>query len=268
MTNLSELNWVFVLLAIAGGFLPTIFWLWFWLQEDRKKPEPLRLIMKTFIIGGFFIVLAFALERLVVPNGDIVQQISDVYKNNFSLISLILISLPLIAWAFIEEFVKYLAAYVGALKNKQCDEPVDMMVYMITAALGFSAVENFLFLLNVLITDGATSNSFLFTGNLRFLGATLLHTVTSAVFGALLSFAFYHNKWIKKIAWVLGLMASGTLHVIFNFFIIVNEGGDVLRVLIGLWAGAMIIIFIFEVVKRLRYGKIITRLTNQSPYVQ
>jgi RsiW-degrading membrane proteinase PrsW (M82 family) len=268
MTNLGELNWVFILLAVAGGFLPTIFWLWFWLQEDHKKPEPLRLIMKTFIIGGFFIVIAFVLEKFTAPSGDIASQILDVYKNSFALWPLILVSIPLIAWAFIEELVKYIAAYVAALKNKQCDEPIDMMVYMITAALGFSAVENFLFLLNVLMTDGSNSSSFLFTGNLRFLGATLLHTVTSAVFGAFLSFAFYRNKWIKKFSWILGLIVSGSLHVFFNFFIIVNEGGNVLRVLIGLWAAAMIIIFIFEVVKRLHYGKIITSPINQSPYVQ
>lgn len=268
MTNLGGLNWVFVLLAVAGGFLPTIFWLWFWLQEDRKKPEPVRLIMKTFIVGGFFIVVAFFLERFFSPNGNIVEQVSNVYNNGFSLWPLIVISSPLIAWAFIEELVKYIAAYVAALKNKQCDEPIDMMVYMITAALGFSAVENFLFLLNVLSTDETTSSSFLFTGNLRFLGATLLHTVTSAIFGAFLGFAFYRNKYIKKIAWLLGLIVSTALHVTFNFFIIVNEGGDVLRVLICLWAAAMVIIFIFEVVKRLNYGKIITSPINQSPYVQ
>lgn len=264
MSNLGGLSWIFVLLAVAGGFLPTIFWLWFWLHEDRKKPEPVRLIMKTFIIGGFFIVLAFILERFFSPSGDIVTQVSEVYKNGFLLWPLLVISFPLIAWAFIEELVKYLAAYVGALKNKQCDEPIDMMVYMITAALGFSAVENFLFLLNVLSVDGTNSSSFLFTGNLRFLGATLLHTVTSAVFGAFLSFAFARNKWIKKLAWILGLLTSTTLHVLFNFFIIVNEGGSVLRVLICLWVAAMFIIFIFEVVKRLHYGKIISNPISQT----
>ncbi len=268
MTNLGGLNWVFILLAVAGGFLPTVFWLWFWLQEDRKKPEPVRLIMKTFIVGGFFIILAFTLEKFFAPNGDIVEQVSDVYQKGFSFWPILLISGPLVAWAFIEEFVKYIAAYVAALKNKQCDEPIDMMIYMITAALGFSAVENFLFLLNVLVTDGTTSSSFLFTGNLRFLGATLLHTVTSALLGAFLGFAFYRNKWLKKIAWFLGLIASTALHVLFNFFIIVNEGGNVLRVLICLWAVAMIIIFIFEVIKRLHYGKIITSPIKQSPYVQ
>lgn len=267
MANWEQMNWVFVLIAIAGGFLPTIFWLWFWLQEDRKKPEPLRLIMKTFIVGGFFIALAFLLEKFLVPSTNVIGQVSSAYQNNSGLWTLIFVSSPLIAWAVIEELVKYLAAYTAALKNKNCDEPIDMMVYMITAALGFSAVENFLFLLNILSVDGLISNSFLLTGNLRFLGATLLHIVTSAVFGVFLSFTFSRDKLTRILAWVAGLFASTALHVLFNFFIIVNEGGDVIRVLICLWIVAMFIIFLFEVVKRLRYGKIITSPINEFPYV-
>jgi len=264
----NDFNWLFILLAVMGGFLPTIFWLWFWLQEDKKKPEPMRLVMKTFIIGGFLIIVAFTLERLVAPNSSITDQILNAYRAHLELWPLIIIGVPLIVWAVIEELVKYIAAYIAALKNKSCDEPIDMMIYMVTAALGFSAVENFLFLLNVLVTDGASSASFLFTGNLRFLGATLLHSVTSAIFGAFLSFAFTRGKITKTLAWILGLIAASALHVLFNFFIIVNEGGDVLLVLICLWAVAMFVIFLFEIVKRLSYGKIInSSLNNQSTYV-
>lgn len=264
----SNLNWLFVLLAVVGGFLPTVFWLWFWLQEDHKKPEPIRLVMKTFIVGGFFIILAFVLERLISPNSSITDQILNAYRTHIEIWPLIILGAPLIAWATIEELVKYLAAYVAALKNKSCDEPIDMMIYMVTAALGFSAIENFLFLLNVLVTDGTSSASFLFTGNLRFLGATLLHSVTSAIFGAFLSFSFARGKIVKTIAWILGFIAASALHVLFNFFIIVNEGGDVLRVLICLWTVAMFVIFLFEIVKRLSYGKIInSSLNNQSTYV-
>jgi len=242
-------------MALVGGFLPTFFWLWFWLQEDKKKPEPTHLILKTFIIGAFFIIPAFLLERFFAPSADIVNQISLAYQSHEGLFILISLASPLIAWAIIEEVIKYLGAYVGALRSRFCDEPIDMMVYLITSALGFAAIENFLFLLNVLISDGLVTSSFLFTGNLRFLGATLLHIVTSAIFGACLSFAFYRGRFLKLLAWILGLFASATLHVLFNFFIIVNEEGDVLRVLIGLWIVAMFVIFLFEVVKRLTYSK-------------
>jgi RsiW-degrading membrane proteinase PrsW (M82 family) len=251
MTGWENMSWFFILFAIAGGFLPTIFWLWFWLQEDRRKPEPLRLIMKTFIVGGFFIVPAFALEKFLAPNTNIIELVSNAYRDKSPFWPLIIISSPLIIWAVIEEIIKYLAARIAALKNKQCDEPIDVMIYMITAALGFSAVENFLFLLNILSINTIPLNSLFLTGNLRFLGATLLHIVASAVFGTFLSFAFYRSKIIKTLAWILGLTTATALHVFFNFFIIVNEGDNVLKVLLSIWIIAIFIIFIFEVIKRI-----------------
>lgn len=250
---------LFLLLAILGGFLPTIFWLWFWLHEDKKKPEPTRLVMKTFIVGGFFIIAAFLLEKLVAPSGNLVDQILTVWQTNPSWPLLLLVSWPLIAWSLIEEFVKYAAAYVAALKNKNFDEPIDAMIYLITAALGFAAVENFLFLLNVLHTDNFALGSFLLTGNLRFLGATLLHTVTSATMGAFLSFSFYRSRKIRFLSGIIGLLAATTLHTLFNFFIIVNEGNGVFPVLLVLWLFAMFVIFLFEIVKKLAYAKIITK---------
>jgi protease PrsW len=263
----SQLSF-FLLLAAVGGFLPTIFWLWFWLHEDKKKPEPTRLIMKTFIVGGFFIVAAFLLEKLVSPSGDLVGQILSTYQNNFSPWLIIIAGWPLIAWALIEEFVKYAAAYVAALKNKNFDEPIDAMIYMITAALGFAAVENFLFLINVLHTDNFALGSFLLTGNLRFLGATLLHTVTSAILGAFLSFSFYRGAKFKLLSGIVGLVVATALHALFNFFIIINEGSGVFRVLVVLWMFAMLVIFLFEIVKRLAYARTITKPINQQSYVQ
>ena len=246
-------------MAVLGGFLPTIFWLWFWLHEDKKKPEPTRLIMKTFIVGGFFIIAAFLLEKLVTPNTNLTGQILDVYQNNFSWSLILAVGWPLIAWALIEEFVKYAAAYVAALKNKNFDEPIDAMIYLITAALGFAAVENFLFLLNVLGTDNFALGSFLLTGNLRFLGATLLHTVTSAILGACLSFSFYRSRRFKFLSVLVGLLTATALHTLFNFFILVKEGSGVLAVLIGLWLSAMLVIFLFEIVKRLAYTRTIIK---------
>ncbi len=259
---------LFLLLAVAGGFLPTIFWLWFWLHEDKKKPEPMRLIIKTFIVGSFFIIPAFLLEKLVAPNVNLVDQILDTYQNNFSWPLILIVGWPLIAWALIEEFAKYAAAYVGALKNKDFNEPIDAMIYLITAALGFAAIENFLFLLNVLHTDNLALGSFFLTGNLRFLGATLLHTVTSAILGASLSFSFYRAKKFKILSGIIGLLTATALHVIFNFFIIISEGNGVFRVLVILWLSVMFIIFLFEIIKRLAYPKTIIRSINQQLYVQ
>ena len=50
-------------LALTGGFLPAIVWLWFWLGEDEKRPEPTGYILQAFLVGGLTVLIAFFLER-------------------------------------------------------------------------------------------------------------------------------------------------------------------------------------------------------------
>ena len=53
-------------------------------------------------------------------------------------------------WVIIEEVLKYSAALMVVLWHKAVDEPIDVIIYMITIALGFSALENALFIFNPL----------------------------------------------------------------------------------------------------------------------
>ena len=44
-----------LLIAIVGGILPALIWLFFWLMEDRCEPEPKRYIFLCFL-GGMLAV--------------------------------------------------------------------------------------------------------------------------------------------------------------------------------------------------------------------
>ena len=37
---MNDLNLTMSLFALIGGFVPALVWLWFWLKEDKQKPEP------------------------------------------------------------------------------------------------------------------------------------------------------------------------------------------------------------------------------------
>jgi len=250
----SLINFKVTLLIIAGGFLPAFLWLWFWLKEDKKNPEPKLMILATFIAGGLSVFAAFYLERETAGSIDSVSlenaRISftpfwDGLKAAYPLIALFL------GWGLIEEFVKYLAATIAAFTNKNFNEPVDGMIYMITAALGFAAVENSLFLLKV-IREGSGGYNFLITGNLRFLGANLLHIFCSAVIGAIIGLSF-QIKGIKKIFRIIvGILIATMLHALFNFFIIINDGENQVKVIIILWALIVALIVLFEKIKKIK----------------
>jgi len=217
-----------VLFALLGGILPALLWLWFWLNEDRKNPEPRGLILLAFL-GGMLMV------PLVIP-------FESMLESYFVAGTAVIIS-----WSIIEELFKYIAAYVIVLRRPEVNEPIDAVIYMITVALGFAALENTLFLLTPL-SDSFFAESIL-TGNFRFLGATLLHTLSSAVVGFALAFSFYKHKNIKFAYVALGLVLAIVLHALFNFFIITSDGERLLTVFSFVWIGIVILLILFEKIK-------------------
>ena len=54
-----------ILYAFLGGVLPTIFWLWFWLKEDKLHPEPKKYIAYSFIFEIFSALLVLPVETII-----------------------------------------------------------------------------------------------------------------------------------------------------------------------------------------------------------
>ncbi|MCX6731476.1 MAG: PrsW family glutamic-type intramembrane protease [Candidatus Parcubacteria bacterium] len=214
-------------LALAGGILPALFWLWFWLKED-PHPEPRRVLMATFF-GGM----------IAVGGALVAEYLFSLYFSG---------AIMLLFWAFTEEALKYFAAWRIALTKPSFDEPIDALIYLITAALGFASLENILFSLKSFSSTGLVFG--LITGNLRFIGATLLHTACSAIVGASIAFCFFHKKKMRHNV-IGGIILATILHFIFNYFIIKSGGENILKIFLPLWLGIIIIIFIFEKVKRI-----------------
>lgn len=223
-------NTLTIFYSLVGGVLPALFWLWFWLQEDRLHPEPRSRIITVFVFGMISVFLVLPFERFVF----------DYMAQSLSIITIFL-------WASLEEVFKYIAAYFSALKGREMDEPIDAIIYMITAALGFSALENSLFLSN-LIDLGKISDSFI-TGNSRFLGATLLHTASSAAIGVMIGLAYYKKAKTKVIFLGTGLALSIVLHTAFNLLIMKLEK-DLFFVFSGVWILIISLILLIEKVKK------------------
>ena len=217
-------------LAILGGIIPSVIWLWFWLGEDKRKPEPLRLLLACFLAGVISVIFVLPLEKLVQ---------SSVRSYEWKIIG----------WAGIEEIVKYLVAMWTLHKTIHAEDPVDWPIYLITTALGFAAIENTLFLIKPLSLDQATVS--LLTGQLRFLGATLLHTVASGIIGISIGLSLYMNKWQKKLAVLMGIVGAIALHSVFNFFIMSNEGNNFIKIFGFLWVVTIIVLLVFEKLRRM-----------------
>lgn len=224
-----------IIYAFLGGILPALVWLYFLLKEDRRCPEPRHMIALAFFAGILSVPLVLPLERfsvLVLPAGIPV----------------------IIAWAAIEETVKYLLAAIMVLWRRSVDESPDLVIYMLTVALGFAALENALFLLAPL-SGGNIVEGFL-TGNLRFIGSTLLHVVASSVIGFALAFSFHKGRVVRTVFATIGLILAIALHALFNFLIIDGSGSFTLLAFFMVWSGAVVLFALFEILKYFRYRKV------------
>jgi RsiW-degrading membrane proteinase PrsW (M82 family) len=229
MANLGTIETL--LYALLGGILPALLWLWFWRKEDRLHPEPRRLIMYAFLGGMLVVFVVLPLERYAL--GVLTAGSTLLYA----------------AWAAIEEVMKFVAAYLLVLRRRENDEPTDVVLYMITSALGFAALENALFIMNPL-ENGQLLTGIL-TGNLRFFGATLLHVLASSVVGLALALTFYRPARVRRMALLGSLVLATVLHTLFNFFIL-NNSEHILLVFSGVWVGIVVLLLLFEKVKKLR----------------
>lgn len=220
-----------IVYALLAGILPALLWLWFWLREDNLHPEPRSLVAGSFIAGMIVVVVAAFAEKYVA---DIIFDTEYRY----------------IAWAAIEEILKFLAVALVVFHSKNMDEPIDAMIYCITVALGFAALENALFILSPL-NDGDITKGII-TGNMRFVGATLVHTVCSAVIGFMVGISFYKNTFIKALSLISGVILAVVLHAGFNLAIINQTVTSVLKVFGFVWIGVVILIILFEEIKGIK----------------
>ena len=217
-------------LALLEGLIPSLIWLWFWLKEDQKKYEPRGLLAICFVVGMLAVIFVLPVEKLI-----------QTFVNSQQM--------QIIGWAVAEEIIKFLAVMLVVYKINYTDEPIDWPIYFITTALGFAALENMLFLIKPISLNQTTIG--LITSNLRFLGATLLHAVSSGIIGIAMGLSLHMGKSKKYIYVSAALILAIALHSLFNFFIMKSNGSNVLEVFGFLWVATIIIMILFEKIRRM-----------------
>ncbi|MEW6408107.1 MAG: PrsW family intramembrane metalloprotease [Patescibacteria group bacterium] len=198
MSALTILWFIFVAL------LPGLFWLWFYRRQDNPfDQEPLRLIFKTFLYGAAIALPAVALEFAA----DFFFSFS--ISQNF----LVIVFGALFVIAPIEEFLKYWVVKKTIYHQPTFSEPLDGIIYCISAGLGFASFENLL----VVFSEGESAIL------LRFATATLMHAIASGIVGYYLGRAkFLKNKGGKGSLITFGLVSAILLHGVYNIVVSAN----------------------------------------------
>jgi len=203
-----------ILIYIFFGILPSLVWLSYYLRKDAH-PESNGMVLKIFLWGALVTIPVFFV------------QIG--FSNLLGQISLNQLVYDLIYWFLVislsEEVFKYLVIKVKVINSPELDEPLDVMLYMIIAALGFAALENVLYLFSPVnqMSFNDLMVRTLIISFVRFIGATFLHTLCSAVIGYSLAISFCEVKW-KRLIFVAGITTAMLLHGLYDFSIMTLDG--------------------------------------------
>lgn len=183
-------------LLLGVSFAPAVLWVWYFQRQDSRDREPARLLAKAFVFGMFAVPPAAGVEYLF--QGQLLASAQP----------LIRFLALFVAVGCVEELAKFAAFGLAVRRSGAFNEPLDGIVYAVTAALGFAAVENLLY----------TAAFGLQIAPARAVIASLAHASFSGIVGYAAGLAaFCARPWTAALA---GLAAAAALHALYNFLII------------------------------------------------
>ena len=190
------------LLLLSGIIAPAIFWIGYFYYKDRFRPEPIRNLGISYLLGFGAAFLCFKfyglLPYLGIPDDPSILMESQ--RIQFFFYSLGVIGL-------VEELFKLLPFLLVIFLFKAFDEKIDGIIYASMIALGFASFENLYYLVYM--------EGFELFG--RAFASPLTHTIFSSIWGYTIGIARIKNKSILK-ALLIGLPIAAFFHGIFDFF--------------------------------------------------
>lgn len=193
------------------GFAPALFWLWYFYIKDRYAPEPRSWILRIFVLGMLS----------TIPIALVEAGIGALYPSD--------LFLAVVVAPVVEEVGKFLVVYWFVFRRPVFDEPIDGIVYAVTAALGFAALENFVYLF------AAYSETLTLPLELSVLRAVLSvpgHALMSSMWGYALGHSLVTPHPLITRLIFQGLLLAIVLHAAFNFLIGVGVIGATLLILV------------------------------------
>ena len=181
------------------AILPTLALLLFFMYSDKFK-EPKKTVLSTFILGIFIIA------PLQVFHYGTVMIIGEPIEYNAFFKAFF-------ASAFLEELFKFCVLFFFCTKFTEFNEPMDGIVYGITASLGFAFWENLEYI--YLYDDPTTKESLLMTWRRSFT-AVPSHAFDGVIMGFFIG-RHYFRDYKTNTNLILALLIPVTLHGFYDW---------------------------------------------------
>ncbi len=163
--------------ALAFAAVPSVLWLGYFYLQDRNEPEPKQLVFGMFVLGAFVAspLASFVASALPVGAADL-----DPLSAHRVLTNVLVVGMA-------QEMSKYAVVRYSIYHHAEFDEPMDGIIYMMAAGIGFAAAQNYRHLEslggNVVLSQAAMT--------------TVVNTLAHACFAGVLGYALGQAKFSK-----------------------------------------------------------------------
>ncbi|MDZ7797130.1 MAG: PrsW family glutamic-type intramembrane protease [Candidatus Marinimicrobia bacterium] len=214
-----------VLEILLLSVVPGILWIAIVYRTDFYEPEPKRLIIKAFVIGGLTVFPAALLEKFF-----------NVGSNTL---------MALLTAPVTEESLKFLFFMIFFYHHRDFDEPLDGIIYACSIAIGFATVENIFYVFSAFEYERVYE-----IASLRAFLSIPGHFLFSSLWGYAAGVVKFRLRSGATLG--AGLLAAILLHSGFNFTAIVSA-----------W-GSSLFIVIFSVYAWILFSRRLRELQNES----
>ncbi len=183
---------------VAVAIAPALLWLWYFYRRDRYEPEPRLLVIRVFLLG-MLVTIPVAFVEGLIPVSEAI--------------------LAVVFAPILEEGAKFAIVVKTVYHRPEFNESMDGIVYAVSGALGFAAIENILYILSAYFTGSL--EDLLLVYMMRALLSIPGHALFAAVWGYALGRAKCDSRAPRGVI-ALGLGLAMVLHGIFNFLLIGN----------------------------------------------
>jgi RsiW-degrading membrane proteinase PrsW (M82 family) len=185
-----------ITLALLPGLLIAVYLY----LHDKHEPEPLWLVIGTFLLGA----VSFLVSLLVAWPVDMLIPLDDHDLTAQAIHAFAVIAL-------IEELSKFLFLRVFIYPNRNFNEPLDGIIYAVMIGMGFATAENVLY-----VWKGGLDTAFV-----RMFSAIPAHAMFSVMMGYWMGRAKFIHAYEARYA-LMGLFSAVILHGLYDYFLFIS----------------------------------------------
>jgi len=163
------------LAALGFAAVPSVLWLGYFYLQDRNEPEPKQLVFGVFILGAFVAAPLANFAASVLPAGGAALDPLSMHR----------IATNILVIGLVQEMSKYVVVRYSIYHHAEFDEPMDGIIYMMAAGIGFATAQNYRHLASLggsVVLSQAAMN-------------TVVNTLAHACFAGVLGYALGSAKF-------------------------------------------------------------------------